>query len=208
MPTYRLVNPKIIGDFKDTINAENHINAADKLWLSLSKYITHNVPTFMITLEDQDSKKLYSATIEEKPHGNSADYTISELDLSLTPEQEKSFRKQISRIEELKDEILHKQKTGGRHREHHRHHKRHKHDNDYDNDYDNEDDSSSSSDEDSPEFSSFYKNYKIYNYLTKPKPIVYWWYTPIYYKVDRFYVPTFTPTVLPYIEINLSSAAL
>lgn len=186
MPTFKLANPKIIGDFNDTIKANNKRDAADKTWVNLTKYITKNVPRFLFTLEDQESGLLHNFQVDESPDGKIANYDISELDLNLTKSQIKSFKNELTRIER-KTQHLVGEMDGGRRRRHRYH----------------EDDSTTESE--------LYEKIKLIRSINTPQPIVYWWYTPVLYstyKLPSIYIPTFNPPLLPYVEISLSSAWL
>jgi len=189
MPTFKLVNPKIIGDFKDTINAKNVSDAADKTWGRLTKYITKNVPRFLFTLENQESGLLHNFQVDESPDGKIANYDIMELESKLTEKQIKSFKNELARIER-KTKHLVDNMDGGRRKHHH---------------HDEDDSTTSSSDE-------LYDKIKLIKSLNTPQPIVYWWYTPTlyttYYTLPSIYIPTFNPPLLPYVEISLSSAWL
>ena len=73
--------------------------------------------------------------------------------------------------------------------EHHKHHKHHEH---------KEDDSSSSCSS-SEEF-NMYKMIRKYRQQTN-MPFYWWWYSPIPYQFDTFFVPTFTAPLSPYFEV-------
>lgn len=186
MPTFKLVNPKIIGDFNDIVTANNKSDAADKTWMQLTKYITNNVPRFLFTLEDQESGLLYNFQVDENPDGKIANYDITELDSKLTKSQIKSFKNQLAKIERKTQHLINGM-YGGQRR--HRYH---------------EDDSTTDSEE-------LYDKIKLIKSINTPQPIVYWWYTPVlyeYYKLPSIYIPTFNPPLLPYVEVGLSSAWL
>jgi hypothetical protein len=182
MPTFKIVNPKIIGGFDEEITAVDKNEAAKQAWARLSEHITGNVPTFVFTIENGDTQELVSFEVNETPTGKYADYTIEELKVEMTPKQEKEFRAEVARLDRTGKEL---QKGGRKHR------------------YDRDDSSSSSSSDD-----SVYDKLKLFKAINNPKPIVYWWYTPVIYKLDRFYVPTLNAPLTPYVEINLSSAFL
>jgi hypothetical protein len=81
----------------------------------------------------------------------------------------------------IKENQEHDLKGGKRHS----HHKKYK--------YDEDDSSSSDSDDD------YYYYYKPIN---RYQPINYWSYSPYVYNYRQFYVPTFIPTIVPYISIS------
>lgn len=189
MSTFKLINPKIIGDFNDNINANNANQAAEKTWIELTKYITKNVPRFLFTLENQETGILHNFQVDESPNGKITDYDISELKSNLSDSQIKSFKNEIARIERKTKHLI-TDMTGGKKK-----HRYHRHD---------DDSSTSSSDE-------LYNKIKLIKSFNNPQPIVYWWYTPILYSsynLPSIYIPTFNPPLLPYVEIGLSSAWL
>jgi hypothetical protein len=190
MPTFKLVNPKIIGDFSDTISAQNEADAADKTWLKITKYTTKNLPKFLFTLENTQSGKLHNFAVDESPDGKIANYDISEFDSNLTNSQVKSFKNELARLERKTKHLTRGTQEGGRRHKHHR--------------YDDDDSSTSESDD-------LYDQIRLIKSINSPQPIVYWWYTPMLYttyKIPNIYIPTFNPPLLPYVEINLSSAWL
>lgn len=188
MPTFKLVNPKIIGDFNDTVNARDETDAADKTWLKITKYTTKNLPRFLFTLENTQSGKLHNFSVDESPEGKIANYDITEFNSNLTDSQVKAFRNELARLERKTKHLTRGAQDGGR---------RHKH---------RHDDDSSTSDSD-----DLYDQIRLIKSINSPQPIVYWWYTPALYttyKLPSIYIPTFNPPLLPYVEINLSSAWL
>lgn len=68
MPQYRLINPSIEGSLQTTYNEKKPTDAAEKVWLTLSKYITNSIPKFAFTLED-DKGKLHHYSVKEKMIG-------------------------------------------------------------------------------------------------------------------------------------------
>lgn len=195
MQTFKLVNPKIIGDFNDTINANDQRNAADTTWVNLTKYMTKNVPRFLFTLENTETGKLHNFQVDETIQGKLANYDITELDSNLTSSQIKAFKDELARLERKTKHLINM--DGGKRK--HRYHG-------YKN-YDSQctDDSSTSDSDD------LYDKIKLIRTINSPQPIVYWWYTPLIYttySLPSIYIPTFNPPLLPYVEINLSSAWL
>lgn len=196
MQSYRLVNPKIIGDFNDTFDAIDQKIAADKTWQCLTKYMTKNIPEFLFTLEDKKTGKLYNFQVNESIDGKIANYDIIELEPYLNQQQINLFKKMLNKIEEDISPSINI--TGGK--------KLHiKYD-----DNDNTSSSSSSSSDSSTDRKLFNK-IRLFKATNTPQPIVYYWYTPQIYSPSRLpsiFIPTFIPPLLPYIEINLSSAWL
>lgn len=183
--SFKLVNPRIIGSLNTNIEGSDATDAAHKAWATISEHITGNVPQFTFTLEDTTDKKLFSFQVTEAATGKYADYTISPVEMKLTQDQEATFRKELSRLDKINRQMKNKQHGGDKNKKRYL------------------DDSSSS---DSDDDISVYDKLKLFNAINKPKPIIYWWYTPLVYDIDRFYVPTFVAPLMPYVEINLSSA--
>lgn len=193
MPHFKLVNPTIIGNFEDKINAKDSLEAAVQMWSNINKYITHSVPEFFLTLENTDTGELFSFQIDEEVKGKMADYTIKKYNTDLTPEQEQKFKREVHRIENMAERAKNN-KSGG---------KRKRYTKNLDDDDDgNRDDSTTTSSED------VYEKYKLLKGLSQTQPIVYWWYTPAIYKLSNVYVPTFNAPLIPYVEIKLSSSFL
>jgi len=194
MPEYQLVNPRIIGALNDTVEASNQLSAAEKAWKNISDHVTNNVPRFVFTLRNMDTNELYTFKITEKPNQKMADYSITELnDKKLTKEQKNKFKNELKRSEKRVDELLNKMKGGRK--------KRYK-------DIDKNDDEDEDDDDDSDEL---YEKVRMIRNLNTPLPIVYWWYDPVVYKVfelPSIYIPTFNAPLVPYVELNLSSAYL
>lgn len=178
----------IIGSLNTNIEGMDVTDAANKAWVTISEHIAGNVPQFTFTLEDGNNK-LHSFQVTEASTGKYADYSISPIQMKLSREQETKFRNELKKLEKMG-----KQMGGDKSDKSDKNDKRKKR---Y---LDNDDSSSSDSDD------STYDKIKLFNAINKPKPIVYWWYTPLIYPIDRFYVPTFVAPLIPYVEINLSSA--
>ena len=174
MSNYNLINPSIQGNLENTFSGTNQLDAAVDAWDSLSKYITNTVPRFAFTLENTNDGQLHHFLVKENlSGGNSATYKITELDLNMKPSDVKAFKARINKFK--------KSQAGGKKRK------------DKD-EKDDDDDSTTSS-------SEAYSALKLYKQATKPLPIHYWWYDPIVYRFDSFYVPTFVSPLTPYIEV-------
>ena len=65
MPSYKLVNPVIVGTLDTTYSGSSANQAAEKAWSSLSKYFTGNLPRFGFTLESTSDNKLYHYLVKE-----------------------------------------------------------------------------------------------------------------------------------------------
>jgi len=199
MPSFKLINPIIIGEFRNTVEADNHLEAARDIWMGVSRYITQNLPMYAITVENLDDGKIYNFKIEEVKIGNETDYKIC-TDNKLSPEQLKEFKKLSNEVDSTASLAyqLSKENMKGGKRDRYKNFKYSAHDNVDD------DDSSSTTSEDE----KILKKYKILENIKKPQPIVFWWYNPLIYKIPYIFVPSVKAPLMPYIEINLSSAFL
>lgn len=178
MPSYKLCNPVIKGEVKTTFSGKTGLEAANKAWSTLSKYLSNNVPTFAFTLE-QSGGKLLHFTVKEKRNGKEASFNISEMKIKLDARKEKEFRNRLAK------------QAGGK-----KHKKR---------DDDDEDDSSSSSDELNGIISPWSPVGLYSPYVASALPITYWWYDPYIYSLDSVYIPTFVYPLAPYIEVSTIS---
>lgn len=206
MSTFKLVNPRILGDYESNVSASNQRDAADKTWTNLTKYITKNVPNFLFTLEDNNGK-LYNFRVSEYVEGKIANYDIEELSNTLDANQIRMFRQELDNLENASYELEGGHKCSSGHCMHRNHRKSGRNKNN-DND---EDESCSSSSSSSSCSEDLYKKIKLIKSINSPQPIVYWWYAPYLYssyKQPSVYIPTFNPPLLPYVELSLSSAWL
>ena len=185
--SFKLVNPRILGDLKTDFEARDVTEAANVAWNTISQHITGSVPQFTFTLEENKSNKLYSFQVTEAATGKYADYTISPVEMKMSKEQEKKFRSELTRLDKISKQLKDKQAGGSKKKRYH----------------DMNDDDSSDSDSDN----DIYSKFKLFNAINKPKPIVYYWYTPLIYPTYEYYYPVnFIAPLIPYVEINLSSA--
>ena len=232
MPEYTLVNPAIMGDFNRKISAHNETDASHEAWKDIAKYITGELPAFAFTLEN-DQGKMLNFRVTEKPHKKYADFTITRMEGDLTERQAEALRREIKNLEAAQldyadsmaatNNVNSSGLMGGKRRW--RYMGREKEDkegkeskedaktrNRYDNDDSDSSDSSSSESESEDDEDFIYEKLKklkmANNAKMYGKPIVYWWYTPTLYRLDRFYMPTLCAPLTPYVEINLSSAFL
>lgn len=178
MKTFTLVNPLIIGSMKTEYVAENGLKATSQFWSELGTHLALNNPELYVTMKD-DSGTLSHYVINEKLGNNKiADYTISEHKVELSKAKEEKFLKDVKKYE-IKGKTL----TGGSV--------------DKKPKRDRSKDSSSSSDLDSDDD---YYNFRRYRTrLNAPINMLY--YTPLLYSVDTIVLPTFVPTVTPYVTL-------
>ena len=198
MKTYLLINPHIEGSLDTSFKTKSVDDAANMTYNTLSKYFSNNIPQFCFSLQKKDnSEKIYHFQVTEKiTDGDKIKYEIRQLvDNEFNNNNLTNF---LASIEE---------QEGGRHRLSEeptlhggKHHHSKKSKNKY-KVYDDEDSSSSSSSDDD----DYYYYYKPVN---RTVPINYWSYSPYVYNMKRFYVPTFIPSVTPYIYITYNSSSL
>ena len=173
MANYKLINPCIEGSLETNFSGKTPSEAASKTWTAVSKYITNNVPQFAFTLENKNNGKFHHFSVTEKLlGGGSAEFNIDELH-NVKPNTEKELKNRVERFS--KSDL-----RGG---------KKHKKDDDDD------DDSSTSS-------SEVFSALKIFKNRNKSYPITYWWYDPLAYNFNTFYVPTFVAPLTPYVEVT------
>jgi hypothetical protein len=180
MPTFELINPCIIGQFKTTYNVENGLEATKSFWNDLTPLITNNLPELIVTF--QEGGKLHHYKITEKLEGGSktANYTINKYNNKIPSKIKSEFLNEVSSVKNKIENMVNVQ-TGGKKKR-----------------YNNDNSSSSSSDSTSTEEGDDYYDFSRYKRLNQP--IVYWWYTPSIYRVTRLYTPTFTVPLMPYIH--------
>jgi len=183
MSQFKVVNPVIIGNFKDTYDAGVGIDAAKQFWSELTtdnKYITNNVPQFAFTLQHGGNKSLHHFIVKEKALSDNskfADFSINEITVDLSKDQTKNFLNEVQKIK-----LQMSNQAGGK-----KHRKRY-----------NEDDSSSSSSSSDEDDVLDYIRLRKFN-----QPITYWWYTPTMYKLDTIFTPTFTTPLVPYVQLYI-----
>ena len=177
MPNYKCINPVIGGEVKTSFKANSDLDAANKLWSELSKYISNTVPKFAFTLEKQGGA-LCHFSVKETKKGDKASFSISKLNLELDSRKEKEFKKRL---------VQGNKQAGGK-----KHKKR-----------DDDDSSSSSSDNGIISPWSPVGLYSPYN--TSLLPINYWWYDPYVYALDSLFIPTFVYPLTPYVEVSTIS---
>ena len=180
MPTYELVNPCIIGQFKTSYNVENGLEATKLFWNELTPLITNNLPELIVTF--QEGGKLHNYKITEKIESGSktANYSINEYTKKISNKMKTDFLNEVSSIKNKIGSMITSQNGGKKKR------------------YNASSSSSSSSDSTSTEEGEDYYDFSRYKRLSQP--IVYWWYTPSIYHTTRLYTPTFTVPLMPYIH--------
>jgi hypothetical protein len=175
MKSYILVNPHIEGSIDTKFKTNSPMEAANLAYETLSKYFSNNIPKFSFTIQKAGSDKFYHFDVNEKINKN------DKIKFQIKENTE------ITNIDGLKKFIKNTEEdlAGGK-----KSNRKYK--------YDDESDSSSSDDSDE----DYYYYYKPIN---RHMPITYWSYYPYVYNLKKIYVPTFVPTISPYVYINFSN---
>ncbi len=176
MKSYILVNPHIEGSLETKFKTKNADEAASLAYETISKYFSNNLPKFSFTLQKAGSDKFYHFDVSEKINKN------DKVKFEIKPNETINAVEGLKKFIETNEENL----AGGKHKS-----KKYRFD-------DDSSDSSSSSESDD----DYYYYYKPVN---RSLPITYWSYYPYVYSLKKFYVPTFVPTVSPYVYISLSN---
>jgi hypothetical protein len=176
MNSYILVNPHIEGSIDTRFKTKSANEAATLAYDTISKYFSNNLPKFSFTLQKAGSDKFYHFDVNEKINKNDKiKFKIKE-------------NSNITNIDGLKKfiETNNNELDGGKYNKY----KKYKYE-----DESSSDSSSSDSDDD---------YYYYYKPITRTMPITYWSYYPYVYNLKKIYVPTFVPTISPYVYINFS----
>ena len=198
MVNYRLFNPYIKGEFKNLFSGKTPSDAAQTAWKELSSLFTNNVPRFAFSLERVSDNSLYHFLVKESIEDDMVDYEINELKVKAT-------KKELDGIRASKKKFDNNMNGGGKggkskRKRKRRRKKKYEDDDDDDEDYYDDDDDSDSDEE----LEDLYDKIRMQKYLHQDQPIFYWWYNPLLYKIDSFYIPTFVAPLSPYVEIAVT----
>jgi len=177
MKSYILVNPYIEGSINKKFKTKSVIDAANLSYETLSKYFSNNLPKFSFTLQKAGTDKFYHFDVNEKINKNDK--------IKFQIKQNESI-KDVTGLKKFIDQN-NEELVGGKSNKN----KKYKYSDD-----ENDDDSSSSDSDD-----DYYYYYKP---ITRNMPITYWSYYPYIYNLQKVYIPTFIPTISPYVYINLN----
>ena len=180
MKTFTLINPLIIGTMKTEYTANNGMDAVSQFWNELGSHLALNVPELYVTMKTSDNNLAHFVINEKLGKNKVAEYTISEYKNELSKKKEIKFLEAVSKYEKRGKSL-----TGGSIE------KKPKRD--------RSKDSSSSSDSD---LDDDYYNFRRYrSRLNTPISMLY--YTPLIYNVDTVVIPTFVPTIAPYVTLYM-----
>lgn len=181
MPEYYLVNPVINGTFDNKISGKNSLDAANKIYNTLSEYFNNDIPEFHFTLQEIKNNKTIIGggknsdylhfKVNETKKDKKVNFRLVSVKVTNNGKQMKEFRNNIKKIQK---------QTGGKIK------------------YDKDDDIIDDSDSDSEMYFPRYKSSKILS-----SPISYWWYDPYVFRIHKYYVPTFVHPVVPHISIPI-----
>lgn len=188
MSNYKLVNPFIEGDLKNSFAGKTQLEAASKAWNALSANFSGSTPKFAFTLQRVKDGQLFHFTVSEKTHKDKVDFSIQEHGLEES-EKLKKFKNRLTEVTEM---------SGGRRKYLMR---------DEDEDEDDEDEDEDSESDVDRELKSYLRRMKRRN---QHMPILYWWYYPAVYQpifeqinLHSFFVPQFLPPMTPIIEVEV-----
>ena len=184
MKTFKLINPLLVGGtMKTEYVSDSGLNAVSQFWSELGSHLALNVPELYVTMQDEN-KNLSHYKISEKLGKNKvADYTISDFNVNLSSSQEKKFLSAVKKYNKKGKSLV-----GGSVD------KKPKRDR-------SKDSSSSSTGLDSDD--DEYYNFRRYRTAVNA-PFNMLYYTPLIYSIDTVVIPTFTPTVAPYVTLYMA----
>jgi len=183
-------NPQIENSLPRIYRASSAEGAAKEAWKNMSKYFSGSLPAFHITLARASNGSYHHFKIKEQEKKGTIDYNIIPHVINVPPEtlarfkqnledakrKGMSFSKKMS-SKKSKDEA---HKGGG--------------------DKKRKDDSSDSDDSDDEDYYHYNRRKKI----LAEQPIVYFWYDPTIYGVEKVWYPSFISPLFPPVELALS----
>jgi hypothetical protein len=192
MVKYELVNPCILGQFNSVYETGTSLDAAKQFWNDLTPHLTNNLPQIYITVKEQTGGALHHFKIKEKISEGSkmANFSIHEINPKISQKTKDEFLQAIESVKRAKMSQITNQ-LGGKKK---RYESKKNSSSSSDSDKSNKSDMDSSDDDDDAYF-----NFSRYKRMSQP--IVYWHYTPLLYRVTRFFTPTFNVPLTPYIHI-------
>jgi hypothetical protein len=183
MKTFTLINPLLVGgNMKTEYNTDSGLDAVSQFWNDFGAHLSLNCPKLYVTMQDESGVLTHYKVNEKLGKNKVADFTISEVNLELSKSHENKF---LNAVEKYKKEG--KQLVGGSIE------KKPKRDR-------SKDSSSSSTGLDSDD--DDYYNFRRYRtFVNAPFNMMY--YTPLIYSIDTVVIPTFVPTVSPYVTLYM-----
>jgi hypothetical protein len=183
MKTFTLINPLFVGgNMKTEYNANSGLEAVSEFWNEFGSHLSLNCPKLYVTLQDGNGKLSHYKINEKLGNDKTANFTISEFDNDLSKSRTDKF---LNEVDKYKKEG-HKLIGGSVDKKPKR---------------DRSKDSSSSStglDSDDDEY------YNFRRYRTRMNaPFNMMYYTPLIYSIDTVVLPTFLPTISPYVTLYM-----
>mgnify|MGYP000532372850 CR=1 FL=1 len=112
MNEYRLLNPRIQGEFPETIKANTSTRAAAKWWDLMTRHQSGPLDKFAFTIQTAGgSPKCYHYLVKEQNRGDNVKYVIERLANGMKPEYENKL-----------SELYAKAQEGGKKKQKRRHH--------------------------------------------------------------------------------------
>ncbi len=205
MGKFDLINPILAGNINTTFEATTPIEAAQKFWDMLTnekQLVVNELHHFMFTLRGSNNE-LHHFSIRETKENDEVSYKLDdvtkEVEKNADPNMMKEFTEEVSNVQaRLNGEK--KISTGGKKGSKKGSKKGNAKGGKRDRSKDmKKDDSSSSSDSDSDDDFDFDRlRRRMYT-----RPISYWWYSPMIYRVRRIYTPVFAKPLAPYVQLWL-----
>ncbi len=195
MPSYRLLNPQIIGTFNDKVEAADAISAAHELWTRVTDHCVGDIPKYAITVE-QSGGGVHNFEVTEDASGKYADYTIASMSVKLSPANVKSLKSHQKKHDKVAAKLQSNTaddavQEGGKKKK--RKARR----------YEEEDDSSSSSsassdDDFDDELYGKLKKLRNRSRSAYTYPVSYYWYNPTLYNLKSVYALPWIAPGYPY----------
>jgi hypothetical protein len=184
--TYVLVNPYVQGEFKTNIKSNNSIEAGRIFYKGLSEHFNNAVPKFYFTVQKGESGKgkLYHFQVKEIRKKDNVSFSLAPYDIVGGGDID-LFKGKLTKI---KDKFT---QDGGKNTNKKNTNKK------------NSKKSTKSKKEDSDSDSDSSDDYKRINKYVPilDQPFYYWWYDPVLYNLNSYYIPTFyqyNPLVIEY----------
>lgn len=179
--TYTLINPSIDGTFKTSVKSKNSIDAANKLYESMSEHFSNNVPEFNFTIMKGkgSNSKYYHFKVLETKKNNNVSYSVEQFQIKGEMSKMRKFNKKLEQDGGAKKRAKKTSKRTSKKTSKRRSKRKSK----------KLDDSSDSDSDVSVERSS---------------PFYYFRYDPFVYDLENVYVPTFYSYASPYVMLSLN----
>ena len=181
MKTFTLINPLFVGgNLKTQYNTNSGLEAVSEFWNEFGQHLSLNCPKLYVTLQDGKGKLSHYKINEKIDKEKTARFTITEFNVDLSKSYADKFLEAVNKYKKEGNELV----GGSIDKKPKR---------------DRSKDSSSSSDSDSDDE---YYNFRRYRHRTNV-PFNMMYYTPLIYSIDTVVLPTFVPTITPYVTLYM-----